>query len=79
MGEHEMEKDNIRTPVEASDGTDNPEAEEDNGLKISLNVLLALGGEAVTAVMSRGSQSSMSILISLEYFTGSLGGGGVRG
>ena len=65
--------------MEATDGTDDPEAEKDDGLKISLNVLLALGGEAVTAVMSRGSQSSMSVLISSEYFTSSLGGRGGRG
>ena len=39
--------------MEATDGTDDPEAEKDDGLKISLNVLLAFGGEAVTAVMSR--------------------------
>ena len=66
-------KENIRLPVEATDDTD--DAEEDDGLKISLNVLLALGGEAVTAVRSSGSQSSMSVLISSEYFTSSLGGG----
>ena len=57
-----------------TDDTDNPEAEEDDGLKISLNVLLALGGEAVTAVRSSSSQSSISVLISSKYFTSSLGG-----
>ena len=70
-------KENIRSPVEATDDTDDPEAEEDDGLKISLNVLLALGGEAVTAVRSSSSQSSISVLISLKYFTSSLGGRGV--
>ena len=82
LGEQEQkkEKENIRSPVEANDDTDDPEAEEDDGLKISLNVLLALGGEAVTAVRSRGSQSSMSGIISSEYLTSSLGGGrGGRG
>ena len=81
MGEQEQkkEKENIRSPVEATDDTDDPEAEEDDGLKISLNVLLAIGGEAVTAVRSSGSQSSMSVLISSEYFTISLGEKGGRG
>ena len=79
LGEQEQEKEkgNIRSPVEATDNTDdtdNPEAEEDDGLKISLNVLLALGGEAVTAVRSSSSQSSISVLISSKYFTSSLGG-----
>ena len=79
LGEQEQEKEkgDIRSLVEATDNTDdtdNPEAEEDDGLKISLNVLLALGGEAVTAVRSSSSQSSISVLISSKYFTSSLGG-----
>ena len=68
------EKEKMRSSVEANDNTPDPEAKEDKVLKISLNVLLVLGGKAVTAVRSSGSQSSMSVLISSEYFTISLGG-----
>ena len=48
--EQEKEKENIRSYVEVTDNTVDRESKEDKGLKMSLKVLLALGGEAVTAV-----------------------------
>ena len=50
----------MKLPVDAAEDTDNPEAEEEEGLKISLKVLWGLVGDAVTAALIRSENFSSS-------------------
>ena len=61
-------------PIESIDvveGTDDPELDEE-GLKMSLKVLLVFGGKGRNVVRSRGSLSSTPVLSRSEYLASNL-------
>ena len=61
-------------PIESIDvveGTDDPELDEE-GLKMSLKVLLVFGGEGRNVVRSRGSLSFTPVLSRSEYLASNL-------